>query len=150
AVFAGIVPALNFPAVRPYDAVTNTQSQSGTFSRRFGGVERIENLFHASDARAVVGDRDFDTVSNAQSFEPDYASAAGFFDCVIRVVENVEKDLLQLLSVAHYGRKVFLVFLDNLDSVADQVVAAQFSGLAKNCPNLNVFPLDRALSGKAE
>src|SRR5580692_2724586 len=151
---AGIVPAENFSSMGAHDSVTDAESQASAFAYLFGREERIENPIGLGDSGAVVDERYLDGIDlgidGAAGADGDFAVIAGFLNGVVGVVQDVQKDLLQLLPVAKRGRQVLVEFFDNLHAMAGKIVTAQLDGLAENRVYLHRFALGGSLSREAQ
>src|SRR5258708_19817914 len=84
-----------------HDAVANTEAEAGSLADLLGGKERIENLNGIGNAGPVVGERNFHRVSRSAAEDLDSRWAADFVYAVVRVVENVQENLLELVSIAY-------------------------------------------------
>ena len=140
----------NLAAVFLHNAVADTQAQAGSLADFFGGEEGIENLIGMRNPVAVVAEGNFDGVAGFGGHDFDARGAANFVHGVVGVVENVEKDLLQLMGVAHHIGQPFVQVLDDFDAVAGEVVGAQLNGAAQDHIELHGVALRRHLAGKAE
>src|SRR5208283_3861402 len=80
----------------------------------------------------------------------DFAVVAGLLDGVVGVVENIEKNLLELLRITDSELKIFVEFLGDFDTVTGEVIAAEADGLPKDCVDLHRLALSGTLPGKAE
>src|ERR1700693_4099328 len=151
---AGIVPAENFSTMSAHDPVTDAKSQAGALAHLFGGEERVKNSVGLGDSGAVVDERYFYGIDfgidGAAGAYGDFAVIARFLNGVVGVVQDVQEDLLQLLSVAKRGRQVFVEFFDNLHAMAGKIVTAQLDGLAENCVYLHGFTLRWSLPGETQ
>src|SRR5580765_5262808 len=81
-----IIPALNLPTVRPYNSVTNTQTQPRALTGLLGGIERIENPLHVADSGSVVGQSNLDVFTFIFSGNPYLPSPSRFLDRVVGIV----------------------------------------------------------------
>src|SRR5215467_14433274 len=129
---AGIVPSLNLAAVGTHNPVTNAQAEPRAFAGLFGGVEGIKNALHVGYAGSIVADGHLDIALATPRLQVNFAAAPRLFCGVIGVVQQVKKDLLQLLGVAHDCRQVFVVVFDDFNAVTDEIVAAQLGGLPQD------------------
>src|SRR5262249_37638848 len=122
---AGVVPALNLAAVGAHNPVTDAQAEPAALAGLFRGVEGVADALDCAHASSVVAHRRFDPAFAMPRLQVNLGAAPGRFRGVISGVQQVEKDLLQLLGIAHDGRQVFLVILDDFNPMTDEIVAAQ-------------------------
>src|ERR1700730_7040406 len=137
-----VVPALNFATVSPDNAVANAQPQTCPFAGMFGGVKRIENALRIDDASTVVGDVHFDGVMVMTGSNGDPPALAGFLDRIVGVIQNIQKNLLQLLRVSQRRGQGFIKFFKHFHAVTGEIIAAQLDGLAQyivHLPNLGLY-----------
>ena len=130
------------------NAVANTEAQARAFACGLRGEEWIEDALGFADAGAVVDERDFDGIGCLTRANPNFAVIAGFLDGVVRVIENIQENLLQLLRVAHRELNVFVEFFGDLDAVAGKIVAAQADRLAEDGVHRHGLPLRWPLARK--
>src|SRR5271170_6417782 len=102
-----VVPAQDFATVRANDAITDAQSQPRALAGLFGREEGIENSIGLADAGAVVDERNLDGIVFAPCSDANSPMVTAFLNRVVRVIENVQKNLLQLLGVPKRGQKIF-------------------------------------------
>src|SRR6266849_8493990 len=93
-----IVPALNFTAMRPHDAVTNAQSKPRALAHLLGCVKRIKYALWINNSRPIVADRHFDHLRLPPRMNLDSAALTCLLDRVVSIVEDIQKHLLQLLG----------------------------------------------------
>src|ERR1700722_4242113 len=105
-----VVPALNFAPVSADNAIANAQPQARSFTGMFRGVERIKNALRIDDARAVIGYVHFDGLIAMRGSNGNPPTLAGFLDGVVGVIQNIQKNLLQLLSISQRRRERFIKF----------------------------------------
>src|ERR1700719_1420510 len=126
-----IVPALNFAAVSADNTVADAQPQARSFARMFCGVERIENALRIDDANAVVSDVHFNGVVLMTGSNSDPAAFARFLNGVVGVIQNIQKNLLQLLTVSQRRGQRFIKSFQHFHAMAREIIAAQLDGLAQ-------------------
>ena len=82
----------------------DTQSQSRAAPRPLGGVKRVKELRErfGAYAYAVILDGDADTLPGVEQAHHHAPGFAHFLDGVFRVGHQVEKDLDELIRVAHH------------------------------------------------
>ena len=146
----GIVVAENLAAVLLHDAVADAEAEAGSLADLLGGEEGIENAVGMGDAVAVVAERNFHGVAGFGGHDLDAGGAADFMNRVVGVVQDVEENLLQLVSVADDIGQSFVEMFDDIDAVTVEVVRAQLDGAAQNQVELHGIALRRHLAGKAE
>src|SRR5262245_810339 len=95
-----VVGAHDFAFVLAHDAVTDAQPQAGPLPDFLGGEKRIENALGVLDAFAIVAELRFQPASLLRGFNLDQAAAPRGPNRIVSVVEDVEKDLLQLVRIA--------------------------------------------------
>src|SRR6266576_704477 len=92
-----IVPALNFSAMRPHDPVTNAQSEPRAFARLLGRIKRIKYSLRINHPRSIVADRHFNHLSLPSCVNSDVSALPRILHRIVCIVQNIQKDLLQLL-----------------------------------------------------
>ncbi len=102
------------------------------------------------DAEPVVAEGNFDRVARLGGHDLDAGGAADFVHRVVGVVEDVEKHLLQLVSIADDIGKILVEMLDDLDAVTVEIVRTQLNGAAQNKVDLHRIALRRHLAREAE
>src|SRR4051812_48955830 len=107
-----------------HDAIANAQAEAGPLAHFFGGEEWIEDAVRVRDSAAVVGEAELDVRLAHRGGDLDATVPFRLAHRVIRVVDDVEEHLLQLVRVANYGRQFRVEALDHLNAVAGEVVAA--------------------------
>src|SRR5271154_1399276 len=139
-----------------HDAVANAEAESRSFSYCLRGVERIENATRILYSWPIVGKLDTELIPGDGGANPDFTSPAFsldrtvFLNCIHRVVQNVQKNLLELVEVATCAREVRIEFAMNLDVVQLHVVFAQDQRVVENLVELNRRALRLVLARKAE
>ena len=83
-----------------YDSVANAEAQSRSLTDLLGSEEGIKDAVRVFNAVAVVAEGNFDDVIPAGGPDLDARSSSSFAHRVVGIVQNVQKDLLQLLGVA--------------------------------------------------
>src|SRR5262245_60157240 len=116
----GVVPALNLAAVSAHNPVTDAQAEPGALAGLFRSVEGVEDALDVADAGSVVANGHFHPAFAMPRLQVNLAAAPGLFRGVISVVQQVEKDLLQLLGIAHDRRQVFVVILHHFHPMTDE------------------------------
>ena len=103
--FIGNAVHPDFAAVVVQNVVANRQTQPGAFADRLGGEKRIEDASQQmfGNAWAGVADVDRDFVANPFSNHAQNA-AATFGHRLMRVADQIEKHLLQLIRIGDGGR----------------------------------------------
>jgi hypothetical protein len=149
-VSVGIVVAENLSTVLLHDAIADAKTKSGSLADFLGGEEGIEDAVGLGDALAVVAEGDFDSIAGFRAHDFDAGGATDFMDCVVGVVQNVEKDLLKLVGIAINVGKSFVEVLDNIDAVAVEIVGSQLNGTADNLVQLHGVALRRHLAREAQ
>ncbi len=69
---------------------------------------------------------------------------------IVGVIQDIEKDLLQLVGVADDVGQSFIEMFDHVDPVTVEVVGTQLNGAAQDEVQLHGIALGRLLAGKAE
>src|SRR5260370_41844072 len=99
---AGIIPALNFAAMRAHNSVTDAQAQPRAFASLFRGVEGIEDAFDFRDPRSVVSQANLNKLPQSSRPQANLPPPPGFFNRVVSVVQHIQEHLLKLLPAAHH------------------------------------------------
>src|SRR5579863_1817779 len=101
----GPVLASNLAVVFLNDAIDCAQTEAGAFADWFGCVEGIEDALGLADARAGVGELQHGLA--AQPVGDDFErAAAGFFQRVHGILDDLDEGLKQLVGVALHAGKV--------------------------------------------
>src|SRR5438445_5007774 len=82
------------------DAEADAQAETGTFTDGFRRIERIENAVRFLNAGAGVAEQNDYPAAIASGLDGESAAAVGRFHGVDCVVDDVEKNLKQLIAVA--------------------------------------------------
>src|SRR4051812_8633479 len=86
------------------NAVADAQSEAGSLSYRLGGVERIEDAIHFTDARAAV----VHSHESQRAFSSDVylqrSTARVLKHRVDGIIDDVQEYLFKLMSVRDHGR----------------------------------------------
>ena len=100
-----IIPRENFAAVRAHDSVADAQSEAGALAHFFRREKRIEDAVDLRDARAVVAETISILSERCDRLDFDFPGAPRFLHGVVRIVQDVQKHLLQLVRIAdHHGQ----------------------------------------------
>lgn len=145
-----IVMAKNLAAVLLDDAIADAEAKPGALSDLFGCEEGVENLVGMSNSIAIIGKRHLYRISGFGGHDLDASRAADFVHRVVSVVQNVEKDLLQLVGVADYVGQSLVEMLDYIDAMTIEVVRAQLDGAAQDRIQLQSIALWRHLASEAK
>ncbi len=109
----GVVVAENLASMLLHDAVADAQAEAGSLADLFGSEEGIENAVGMRNALAVVAERNFDGIPRLGGHDFDAGGTAGFVHGVVGVVQNVQKNLLQLVGVADDIGQFFVEVFDD-------------------------------------
>ena len=146
----GVVMAENLTSVLLHNAVADAQAEAGSLANLFGGEEGIEDAIGVGDTVAIVAEGNFDGIVGLGGHDFDTSGAADFVHGVIGVVQDVQKNLLQLVSVTDNVGKIFVEVFDDVDAVAVEVVGTQLNRPAQDKVELHGVTLRRHLPGKTE
>src|ERR1700683_3532192 len=105
----GVRSLRDFGAMLTNDAVADAQAQAGALADFLGGEKRIEDSLGMRDARAVVAKCDFDLSVAVRRGNLYFPRAPHFLNGIVRVVQNVQKHLLQLVRVADGERQPLFI-----------------------------------------
>src|SRR6185312_1818918 len=94
----------DFSAMLLDDSIRNAQPQTGSFARIFGGEEWIENSVRIWEAGAVVAEADSHAIFMLMSLYRD-PSSFDSVQCVERIVEKVQKNLLEKIFIDKHAGK---------------------------------------------
>ena len=133
-----------------HDSVADAQSEASPFTDLLGSEERIENPVRLADSGAVVPERDFYEIGATRCRYFDPRTLHGFADRVIRIIQDVEEHLLQLMRVANHEWQMVLQALGNGDAAALQVIRTQLNGAFQNRIQLHRLSLRRHLASEAQ
>src|ERR1035438_7909848 len=145
-----IVVTNNFAPVFADDAIADAQSQSGSLANVFGREKGIEDAVGVGDAGTVIAERDFDVAAAARAHDFDAGGMAAFADRVIGIVDDVEKNLLQLMRIADDFGQGLIQALQYLNAVTDEVVRTELHGAVEDGIQLHRLAARRHLARKAE
>src|SRR5579871_1632846 len=124
--------AEDFSSMLFHDAVANAEAQARPFSNFLGGEKWIENLFRLGDSVSVVAERYFDGVPGLGRENLDPRRAPYVMHRVVSVVQNIEKNLLQLVRIPHDIRQTLIQVLHNFHAVIREIVGAQLNRAPQN------------------
>src|SRR6267143_2753464 len=147
---AGVVVAQDLATMLPHDAIADTQAQASSLPHFLGGEERIEDAIGLGNALAIITEGDLYVGAEAGGRDLDTGGAASFPDRIVGVVHDVEKNLLQLVGVPYHLGQAFVQLLDDLDTMAVEVVGAQLHGATQDSVELYRLALGRHLARKAQ
>ena len=80
-----------------HNAVADAQSQTGSLTHFFRSEEGIKNAIRMRDSRPIVEKRNLNRVALARGRNFDSRRAANFTDRVVRIVQDIQENLLQLV-----------------------------------------------------
>src|SRR5882762_817556 len=147
---AGVVVAQDLATMLPHDAIADTQAQASSLPHFLGGEERLEDAIGLGNALAIITEGDLYVGAEAGGHDLDTGGAASFPDRIVGVVHDVEKNLLQLVGVPYHLGQAFVQLLDDLDTMAVEVVGAQLHGPTQDSVELHRLALGRHLARKAQ
>src|SRR6202011_3158639 len=132
------------------DAVADAQTEAGSLADLLGGEEGIENAVGMGDAVAIVAERDFHGIPGPGRRDLDARRAAYGVHGVVGIVEDIEKDLLQLVRVTNDIGQSFIKVLDDFDAMTIEVVGPQLDSAAQDDIELHGITLWWHLPGKTQ
>src|SRR6266852_7927317 len=132
------------------DAVADAQTKAGSFSDLLGGEKGIENAVRMGDAVAIVAERDFQSIAGLGRRDLDARRATYGVHGVVGVVEDIEKDLLQLMRVTNDIGQSFIKVLDDFDTMTIEVIGPQLDSTAQDDIELHGITLWWHLPGKTQ
>ena len=115
----------NRSAVFRDNAITDTQAQTGTFAYRLCRVKRIEYLgriFHAGTAICKLHEQ---LLLRAPRGNPEIALSRFFQNRIDRIVDHIQKDLLELMRIGGRHGKIRRKIQMHSNVVHAQIVIAQ-------------------------
>ena len=86
--------------MRPHNPVANAQPESRPFTHLFGCIKWVENALRITNPRSVIADRHFDHFRLSPRVNLNASALPRFLHRIVRVIEYVQKNLLQLLRIA--------------------------------------------------
>src|ERR1700758_2178703 len=104
-----------------HDAVADAEAETGSLPDFLGGEEGVEDFVGVDDAVAVVDEGNFDGIAGTSRGDLDASGASDFVNRIVSVIQNVEKDLLQLVGVSHYFGKALVEMFDHFHAVAGEI-----------------------------
>src|SRR5262249_42482879 len=137
-------------AVRTNNAVTNAEAESRTLRRLLRRIKRIENPLRIRHTSTVIRDRDFNVRSLLRCANRNPPALPDFLHRVVRVIQNVQEHLLQLLPVSKRMRQILVKLFEYLDAMARKVIAPQLDRLSQHRVDMHQFALYRPLSRKTQ
>src|SRR5689334_7694684 len=141
-----IVEATNLAAVFTHDSVADAQPQSCSLAYFFCREKWIKNALDVLNTRPVITESHFYSLAAANSFHDHLPLASCLADRVVGVVENVQKYLLQLVSVALDLGNGLVKALDQHDAAIDKVVGPQCYRATQNLIDLYLAAPYRVLA----
>jgi len=91
-----------------HDSVADAQAQSGSLSHFFGCEERVKNTIDVFNSGSVIAEPYLDGSGVARRLHCYLPCTAGFTDGVVRIVQDVQEDLLQLVRISlDFGQGIF-------------------------------------------
>ena len=140
----------NLASVLFHDSIADAQTEAGSLSHLFGGEEGIENFIGMGNPVTVVAERNFDGISGLRAHDLDAGWAANFVHGIVSVVQDIEKNLLQLMRVADDLGQSLIEVLDDIDAVTVEIVRTQLNGAPQNKIQLHRIALRWHLAREAE
>src|SRR5579863_2574939 len=123
------------------DPVTNAKAESRALSDRLGRKERLKNAVRVRNSWPAVAKINLHIFRASDGLDFDPAGAAALLDGVKGVIENIQKDLPDLVRIGHHNRKILGQALNNFDIPVRQSVGPQLECLPEHGVNLNQFAL---------
>ena len=80
-----------------HDPVANTQPQPRPFAHLLGRIKGVKYAMGIRNAGSVVADRHFDHLRLPPGVNPDAPALSRFLHRIVRIIEDIQKNLLQLL-----------------------------------------------------
>src|SRR6266404_2029850 len=133
-----------------HDAVANTQAKPGAFAGLLGGVKGVEDSLRIGDSGSVIRNGHFNRIAAQARPDGNAPTMPGLLYRVISIIQNVQKNLLQLLRIAKGRRQILIEFLDDFYSVTGEIVTAELDGLPQHVIDLHQLALYRTLSREAQ
>ena len=144
------VADLDFAAVFFDDAVANAEAEAGSLPYGLGGVKGIEDAMGTFHAGAAVGEFNAEAIAGDDGANPDFAFAAIFADGVYGVIENIQKNLLELVEIAGREREAGIALTMDVDAVELHVVFAKDERFFENLVELDGRALGLVLASEAQ
>src|SRR5689334_13325234 len=133
-----------------HDSIADAQAQPGSLPNFLGGKKWIKDALRMLNAFAIIAEKDFDPAAILNGFNLDQAWSTRGLHGIIRVVQDIEKYLLQLMRITDQIRQARIKFLYDLHAMIGEVIRAQRDCLAQNVIDLQRLALRRTLASKAQ
>ena len=140
----------DLPAVLFDDAITDAEAQPSSLPDRLCRIERIENAMRILDTRAVVGELNTNAIAHLESANPNFSGTITFGYRVDGVVENIQKNLLELVEIGADFRQLGVELAVHLNAMDFQIVLAKRKRVLDDPIDLRWTPFGLALSREAE
>src|SRR5277367_1780135 len=105
--------------------VANAEAKSGSLADGFRGVKRIEDARGVLYSRAGIRKFNEHLIAFDSGMHPDFAGRALFEDGIHRVIDEVQKNLLQLVRIGGDLRKILRQIKLELDLAHAKVIVAE-------------------------
>ena len=143
------IPGGNFSAVFFNDAVTNAETESSSLAHALGGVERLKNAAGFGEARPRVMKFD-DHVLTARMHPNSQAALLTFQHRIQCVIDDVAKDLFQLVGISGDSRHIRLDLTLQLDAAHFHVIVAEKQCFIEHLYHIEVLFFRLPLPGERE
>ena len=140
----------DFAAMLLHDAVADAETEACSLSDGFGGVKRIEDAVRVCNAGTIILELDAQAIPRNLSPNDDFPRAARFFNGVDRVIENIQKHLLELMEIAADGRQMGVEFPPDNDFIVAHGEFPKNESLFEYLIHLDGSALGLLLTGKTE
>src|SRR5208282_530162 len=143
--FGGVMRR-NITAVLLHNSVADAEAKPGALANILGGIKRIENSLGVLDSGPVIGKLRGHKAVVARNANPQLPRATRFQNGVYCVVDDVQKDLLDLMGVGdhHGGLWSQLFFHGNVIDL--EIVVAQGQRFFQHLPDIHLGTLGFALT----
>src|SRR5579859_912955 len=145
----GLIATGDLAAMILDDSIDDAETQAGALSHGLGGIEGVENTLRIAYPRTGVGELNdqFVPASHGGNLQ---GTAAGFIESVNRVLNDLDKNLKQLVGIGDNARTVAF------DEKVDLSLGRRTPGLQHLCgaieqdARVHLSFLSRSLLGEAE
>jgi len=131
----------NVAAMLANDGHADAEAESGAASGALRGVERIEDAWERfrANADAIILNSDSDAIGSARKADLNAAGVADFADRLLRIGDQIQKNLDELVRVADDGGKSGLGMKIDFDAVAAERVLMQLESSLEEAIDVQRF-----------
>src|SRR6516165_9350495 len=133
-----------------HNSLADAQSETCAFPDILGGKKGVEDAVWTLDPVAVVAKDHLDQVVQIGRADFDARGAARIAHGIVGIVQNVQKNLLQLVRVPDHQVEILVQVFEYLDTAAMEIIGAQLHGAVQDGVELDRLALRRHGTGEGE